>query len=96
LIHELSSAMTAKQFLHQLASITLAYGVLLAVPLLVDFVCDTHSELLIIAWCNIGVLVMRAKKIGFPMPDNSRVDLAGGLRVLWWSLFWPEYLRRRS
>jgi hypothetical protein len=29
------------------------------------------------------------------MPDNSRVDLAGGLRVLWWSLFWPEYLRRR-
>ena len=70
----------------------MAYAGVLMVPVIFDFIYDTHSELYVIVWLNVGLFVMRLKKISFPEPAMNHIDIVGGLRVLWWALFWPRYL----
>lgn len=69
-----------------------SYGAVLAVPMFLDFVFDTNIEIFVIVWLNIGLMVMRLKRINFPRPNPHRVDVRGGLNTLWWALFWPRYL----
>jgi hypothetical protein len=38
---------------------------------------------------------MRSKNIAFPMPRPDRIDIPGGLRLLWWALFWPRYVLKK-
>ncbi len=84
--------MKISNFMNFFLTIVAAYGLMLALPMVLDFAFDTNIEIITIAWINVGVFVMRAKKIDVPMPDNRRIDVSGGLRLLWWSLFWPGYL----
>jgi hypothetical protein len=87
--------MNLRQFLHFVLAMVIAYGAVLLIPLFVDYTFDTHMEYLAIIWLNVGLAVMRLKQIQFPLPDVRRVDISGGLRVLWWALFWPSYLLRK-
>lgn len=73
-------------------AILAAYGMVLLAPMLFDFAFDTNVELLVIVWLNVGMFIMRAKKMAFPMPDMRRIDIKGALRLMWWALFWPNYL----
>ena len=87
--------MKLSNFFNYALAVIAAYGVVLALPMVIDFVFDTNLELITIFWINIGVFVMRAKRMNVPTPDSRRIDLGGGLRLLWWSLFWPNYLVAR-
>jgi len=78
--------------LYHLCSMALAYGVILLLPMIVDFTFETNIELMVIGWLNIGMIVMVRKRIAFPTPDMRRIDVAGALKTLWWALFWPNYL----
>lgn len=73
-------------------TIIAAYGLVLALPMLLDFAFDTRLELITIVWINVGIFVMCAKKMPIPLPDSRHVDVSGGLRLIWWALFWPSYL----
>lgn len=84
--------MNAKHSVQQMVAVSLAFGLVLVGPLIVDFMFDTYIELEIIIWFNLGLFVMRRKNMDFPMPAPDRVDIPGGLRVLWWALFWPRYV----
>lgn len=84
--------MRLKTILFSCVSLIAAYGTVLAIPVSIDFMFDTSIQLIVITWINIGVTVMRLKKMPFPLPASDRVDLQGGLRLLWWALFWPSYL----
>lgn len=84
--------MIAKSIFNYLAAMILAYGIILLIPVIVDFVFDTNTEAYVITWCNVGLCVMWMKKVPFPVPDHHRLDIAGGLRALWWAIFWPNYL----
>ncbi|MBA5606447.1 hypothetical protein H3H36_13900 [Duganella sp. FT3S] len=88
--------MTLHQFLRFSLAMVIAYGTVLLVPLLVDYTFDTRTEYLAIIWLNVGLAVMRLKQIPFPLPDMGHIDVGGGLRVLWWALFWPSYLLPRK
>lgn len=81
-------------FFHVLA-MALAYGIALLLPAVFDFIFDTHVELFVIVWLNAGLFIMRLKRLAFPLPDMARIDVRGGLRVLWWALFWPRYVLKR-
>jgi hypothetical protein len=87
--------MNFPQLLRHLLAMAIAYGLVLMIPLFVDFTFDTSTELMAIVWLNVGLFIMRLKRMPFPTPDMGRVDVVGGLRVLWWALFWPSYLRRK-
>lgn len=87
--------MNARNYLNHMIAMVIAYGLVLIAPLICDFVFDTYLEIAVIAWCNIGLFVMRLRKMPFPVPDTSRIDIVGGLKVLWWAIFWPNYLRWR-
>ena len=59
----------------------LAYICILIVPIFVDFAYQTHTELYVIAWLTVGLLVMQIKAISYPKPAVDRIDVLGGL---WW------------
>lgn len=86
--------LSAKQLFFHITGMALAYTCVLIVPTVFDFSFDTHTELYVIAWLTVGLLVMQIKEIRYPAPAVDRVDVIGGLRVLWWALFWPRYLLR--
>ena len=88
-------AMKPHHYLFDVLAMALAYGAVLTPSLLIDFAFDTRCEWLVIVWFNIGIAVMRWKNMDFPSPDMRRIDVLGGLRVLWWALFWPTYLGRK-
>ncbi|GGC76915.1 hypothetical protein [Undibacterium terreum] len=87
--------MKLKNLVCHLIAMTLAYGLVLFAPVLCDFFFDTHVQIYVVIWCNIGLFVMRAKNMPFPIPDMGRIDVVGGLKTLWWAVFWPNYLIRR-
>jgi hypothetical protein len=87
--------MNPKQTFNYVAAMALAYGIVLALPVACDFLFDTHLELLTIAWCNTGLIVMLVKRLPYPVPDGSHLDIRGGLKTLWWAMFWPTYLLRK-
>lgn len=78
-----------------MVAVAAAFVIVLTVPLVLDFIFDTYAELGLIVWFNAGLFVMRCKNIAFPMPRLDRVDIRGGLRVLWWALFWPRYVLKK-
>jgi hypothetical protein len=80
-------------FLHQVTAMIVAFGLLLVVPMIADFAYDTHVEIGVIIWVNIGIFIMHIKKIDFPVPADEYVDIKGGLKMLWWAIYWPAYLR---
>lgn len=84
--------MNLRRYLCFLLGMIIAYGAVLTAPVILDFVFDTNVETFVIIWLNIGLMVMRLRKIEFPMPDMRRIDVRGGLNMLWWALFWPRYL----
>jgi len=84
--------MRLKTILCSCVSLIAAYGTVLAIPVSIDFLFGTSIEFIVIVWINIGVMVMLLKPMPFPLPASDRVDLPGGLRILWWALFWPSYL----
>lgn len=84
--------MKLHHYLYHLLAMVGAYGLVLLVPMLVDFAFGSYTELSLILWLTIGIGVMHAKKVRYPTPDMHSVDVRGGLRVLWWALFWPRYL----
>jgi hypothetical protein len=43
---------------------------------------ETHAELDVIGWPNVGLFVMRTKKMPFPEPATYRFDIIDGLGVL--------------
>ncbi|WP_426105194.1 hypothetical protein [Massilia sp. TSP1-1-2] len=86
--------MTVKQLVFHLAVMASAYAGVLIVPVIAYVTCNIHSELDVIVWLNVGLFVMQMKKISFPTPSMHHVDTMGGLRLLWWALFWPRYLLR--
>lgn len=79
-------------FLHQLTAMILAFGLLLFVPMIADFAYDSHVEIGVIIWVNVGIFIMHIKKIDFPLPSTKCVDVRGGLKMLWWAISWPAYL----
>lgn len=85
--------MNSRQLVFHVAGMAVAYTCVLIVPKVVDFSFDTHTELYVIVWLTVGLLVMQIKQIRYPAPAVDRVDIVGGLLVLWWALFWPRYLR---
>lgn len=85
--------MKLQHIIYHLSAMVIAYGIVLALPILFDYAFDTCTELAVIIWLNIGLLVMQAKKIPFPSTDMRHVDVKGGLKVLWWAVFWPNYMR---
>ncbi len=87
--------MNARNLIYHLIAMTAAYGLVLLVPVFCDFFFDTHVQIYVVIWCNIGLFVMRAKKMAFPIPDMRRIDVVGGLKTLWWAVFWPNYLIRK-
>ena len=87
--------MDLRSSFNQFLALVIAYGAALALPTIADFILDTHFEWIAVLWLNVGLFVMRVKKIAFPMPKGDRVDMRGGLTILWWALFWPSYLLRR-
>ena len=87
--------MNVRHYLQYALAMALAYGAVLLLPLFVDYAFDTNTEVMTVVWLNIGLGVMQVKRIPFPTPDRHRIDVGGGLKVLWWALFWPSYLRRR-
>ena len=78
--------------MYHLCGMALAYGLVLFIPMNVDFTYETNVELLVIGWLNIGLIVMVRKRIQFPTPDRQRIDVIGALKTLWWAFFWPNYL----
>jgi hypothetical protein len=84
--------MKISNFFYYSLAVAAAYCVVLALPMVLDFAFDTNFALITIIWINVGVFVMRAKKMHIPMPDGRRIDVGGGVRLLWWALFWPRYL----
>jgi hypothetical protein len=84
--------MKTSNFVNYLLAIAAAYCVVLALPIVLDFAFDTDLALITIIWINVGVFVMRAKKMHVPLPDSRRIDVGGGVRLLWWALFWPRYM----
>jgi hypothetical protein len=86
--------MTVKQLIYRIAGMAFAYACVLIVPTVVDFICAANIALCVIVWLNVGLFVMRIKKMPFPEPSVDRIDIRGGLRVLRWALFSPRYLLR--
>lgn len=84
--------MSFRRYFYLALAMIVAYGTVLTTPMILDFVFDTNVEIFVIIWLNIGLMVMRLRKIDFPMPDTRRIDVRGGLKILWWALFWPRYL----
>lgn len=84
--------MSFRRYFYLALAMIVAYGTVLTTPMILDFVFDTNVEIFVIIWLNIGLMVMRLRKIDFPMPDTRRIDVQGGLKILWWALFWPRYL----
>ena len=84
--------MNTKHFIFHVIGMALAYICVLIVPIFFDFSYQTHTELYVIAWLTVGLLVMQIKVISYPKPYIDRIDVIGGLKVLWWALFWPRYL----
>ena len=87
--------MNAQHSVQQLVAVSLAFAIVLAGPLIVDCLFDTCLELDTIIWFNLGLFVMRRTSMAFPMPAPDRVDILGGLRVLWWAAFWPRYVLKK-
>lgn len=87
--------MIVKNSPQQMVAVVAAFIIVLIVPLICDFLFDTYVEMGMIVWFNVGLFVMRMKRMAFPMPRPDRVDVGGGLRVLWWAVFWPRYLLRK-
>ncbi|WP_296001526.1 hypothetical protein [Rugamonas sp.] len=87
--------MMVKNSPQQMVAVVAALVLVLIAPLIFDYIFDTYVELGLIVWFNLGLFVMRSKNMAFPMPALDHVDLAGGLRLLWWALFWPRYLLRK-
>ena len=87
------ATMKLQHIIYHLSAMVIAYGIVLVLPMLFDYVFDTCTEIVVIVWLNIGLLVMRVRKIPFPSPDMHHVDVKGGLKVLWWAIFWPNYMR---
>jgi hypothetical protein len=79
--------------LNQSASIIMAALLVISGPLTCDYFLGTDISVWCVIWLNIGVSVMRARKIAYPLPQLVRIDVGGGLRFLWWAAFWPSYLR---
>lgn len=86
--------MSFKHLIFHLVGMALAYICMLIVPIFVDFNYQTHTEIYVIAWLTVGLLVMQIKVISYPKPAVDPIDVMGGLMVLWWALFWPRYLHR--
>ena len=86
--------MNFRQLIFHIVGMALAYTCILILPTIVDFIFDTHIELYVIAWFTVGLLVMQTKEIPYPQPLVDRIYVMGGLRVLWWALFWPRYIFR--
>ena len=84
--------MNLRSTFYHLLAMALAYGLVLLLPMMVDFAFDTDVELIVIGWLNIGMVVMIGKGIEFPKPDTRHVDVVGALKTFWWALFWPNYL----
>ena len=78
-----------------MVAVVAAFVIVLTIPLILDFMFGTYFELGLIAWFNVGLFVMRSKNIAFPMPRPDRIDIPGGLRLLWWALFWPRYVLKK-
>ncbi|MBC3861175.1 hypothetical protein H8K32_03605 [Undibacterium jejuense] len=78
--------------MYHLCGMAIAYGIVLFLPMLVDFMYESQTELMMIGWLNIGLIVMVTKRIPFPAPDRKRIDVIGALKTLWWAFFWPNYL----
>jgi hypothetical protein len=81
-----------KRWLYQMAALLIAWTILLAVSGLLDELCNTISQLFVIAWLCSGLGIMLLKKIDFPLPQPDRVDVPGAFKMLWWAAFWPRYL----
>jgi len=87
--------MNIKHIVYHLTGMAIAYGLVLLIPIICDFIFDTNIEMFVIGWFNIGLIVMIRKQISFPTPDMQRVDIKGGLKALWWAFFWPNYLLKK-
>ncbi|MET3131156.1 hypothetical protein AAKU55_001415 [Oxalobacteraceae bacterium GrIS 1.11] len=85
--------MKLTNIVHQATALIVAFGLLLSLPMVLDYAFDTSIETCVIVWVNVGMFTMRAKNIVFPMPAPHYIDVGGGLRLLWWAIYWPAYLR---
>ncbi|CAN5860070.1 hypothetical protein BH11PSE12_BH11PSE12_29350 [soil metagenome] len=85
-------AMKLRHVLNYLLAILFAYGAVLILPMLCDYVFDTHIKIVVITWLNIGIVVMLMKHMTLPAIDMRRIDVKACLTILWWALFWPRYL----
>ena len=88
--------MKLRHILNYLLATLFAYGTVLVLPMLCDYVFDTHIEIVVITWLNIGIIVMLMKHMTLPVIDARRIDVKACLRMLWWALFWPRYLINTS
>lgn len=84
--------MNLRRYMCFILGMVISYGAALTIPVILDFIFDTKVETSVIIWLNTGLIVMKLRKIAFPMPDMSKIDVLGGLNMLWWALFWPRYL----
>jgi hypothetical protein len=85
--------MKIMNFVHQVTAMIISFGLLLLVPMIADFAYETHVEVGVIIWVQIGIFIMRVKKIDYPQPAPEYVDVRGGFKMLWWAIYWPAYLR---
>lgn len=71
----------------------LAWTLLILSICILDGLLHTIVALVLVTWLCTGIGVMLYKNVTFPMPRTDEVDVAGALRMLWWAVFWPRYLK---
>jgi hypothetical protein len=87
--------MKLRPAVRQALALFAAWAILMGLTALLDAYFGTITELLTVSWLCVGLLVMRARAIAFPLPSGDAIDLRGAFRTLWWAAFWPLYLRRK-
>ncbi len=47
-------------------------------------------------WLLVGAGVCLLLRVRIPKPNGELIDLPGTLKVIWWLVWWPRYLKDRK
>lgn len=87
--------MNAKNFLYRFAAVLIAWALLL---LTTEFLTSAFASILQLAssvWILIGLGVLLASKINFPVPSTEYLDVLCAFQLLWCAACWPVHLMRK-